>query len=159
MSLTSVLGYQKVNSFEDRDFDQLDLNAIFQEHAADTETTSLELRLDSDPSDEIEWSVGVYAMRDEGSRLDTFASGNQSSFAAAFGLGAAAAAVSTANTTEAAAGDYAIGVNPLAVPNIIAAYSACAAAGNCRAFLNPTTQRPVPFGEFVDAIDLSLIHI
>ena len=45
MSLTSILGYQKVNSFEDRDFDQLDLNALYQEHAADTETTSIELRL------------------------------------------------------------------------------------------------------------------
>ena len=158
MSLTSVLGYQKVNSFEDRDFDQLDLNAIFQEHAADTETTSLELRLDSDPSNDIEWSVGVYAMRDEGSRLDTFASGNQSSFAAAFGLGAAQKTVSEANTTEAAAGDYTIGVNPLAVPNIIQAYAACAAAGNCRAYMNPTTLRPVPFGEFVDSIDVANLN-
>ena len=112
MSLTSVLGYQKVNSFEDRDFDQLDLNALYQEHAADTETTSIELRLDSDSSNDITWSAGIYAMKDEGSRIDTFASGNQSSFAAAFGLGAAAAAVTAANPGNAA--DFAIGVNPLA---------------------------------------------
>jgi len=157
MSLTSVLGYQKVNSFEDRDFDQLDLNALYQEHAADTETTSIELRLDSDSSNDITWSAGIYAMKDEGSRIDTFASGNQSSFAAAFGLGAAAAAVTAANPGNAA--DFAIGVNPLAVPNIIAAYAACAAAGNCQAYLNPATPRPAAFGQFVTANDVQNLNL
>ena len=157
MSFTSILGFQKVNSFEDRDFDQLDLNAITQEHAADTETTSIELRLDSDSSNDITWSAGIYAMKDEGNRIDTFSSGNQSSFAAAFGLGAAASAVAAANPTAAAAGDYSIGVNPLAVPNIIAAYDACATAGDCTAYITPGTERP--FATLVTAQDVANLNL
>ena len=78
MILTTLLGYNKVNSGEERDFDATTINALNQGHHASSDSTTIELRLDSDPSIRTPWSVGLYGMRDHGYREDHFTS---------FGLG------------------------------------------------------------------------
>ena len=78
MTLTALLGYNKVNSGEERDFDATTINALNQGHHASSDSTTIELRLDSDPSIRTPWSVGLYGMRDHGYREDHFTS---------FGLG------------------------------------------------------------------------
>ncbi len=78
--LTTILGVSQVNSGEERDFDSIALDAVVQRHAAKTDTTSIELRLDSFDSAKYPWSVGLYAMRDHGFREDTFALGPDSMF-------------------------------------------------------------------------------
>ena len=78
--LTTILGASQVNSGEERDFDSISLDAVVQRHTAKTDTTSLELRLDSPDSAKYPWSVGLYGMRDHGFREDTFALGPDSMF-------------------------------------------------------------------------------
>ena len=63
-----------VNSGEEN-FDSLSLDAVVQRHTAKTDTTSIEVRLDSSDSVKYPWSVGVYGMRDHGFREDVFALG------------------------------------------------------------------------------------
>ena len=64
LSLTAILGFQKANSGEMRDFDSAAFDTMNQSHAAETETTTFELRLDSVTEGGIAWSAGVYAMLD-----------------------------------------------------------------------------------------------
>ncbi len=78
--LTTILGASHVNSGEERDFDSISLDAVVQSHTAKTDTTSIEVRLDSSDSAKYPWSVGLYGMRDHGFRQDTFALGPDSFF-------------------------------------------------------------------------------
>ena len=70
----ALFGYNKVNSGELRDFDATTINALNQGHHASSDTYSIELRLDSDPTIRTPWSVGLYGMQDYGYREDHFTS-------------------------------------------------------------------------------------
>ena len=124
--LTTVFGVTQINSGEARDFDATSLDALQQFHQAKTDTTTLEMRLDSDSSAKYPWTVGVYGMRDHGFRQDTFATGPQSIFA---GLSRALSvnATATAHSTTMAS-SYA---------DILAALNACVTNDNCGAFIAP----------------------
>jgi len=74
MSVTGLLGWNKINSGELRDFDGTSAAGLDQGHAAKSDTYSIELRLDSDPTVKMPWSVGLYGMRDHGTREDHFTS-------------------------------------------------------------------------------------
>ncbi len=153
--LTTILGASHVNSGEERDFDALSLDAVVQSHTAKTDTTSLELRLDSSDSAKYPWSVGLYGMRDQGFREDTFALGPDSFFSDFL--------VKTLSTLGA-------GLNPAAAPtdaDIEAALVACVASKNCPAIGKPPnpakgipptlrSDLPAPANQrvYVDALDL-----
>tara|TARA_B100000989_G_scaffold232177_1_gene178940 strand:+ start:64 stop:2661 length:2598 start_codon:yes stop_codon:yes gene_type:complete len=70
----ALFGYNKVNSGELRDFDATTVNALNQGHHASSDTYSIELRLDSDPTIRTPWSIGLYGMQDYGYREDHFTS-------------------------------------------------------------------------------------
>ena len=127
--LTTVFGVTQINSGEARDFDATSLDALQQFHNAKTDTTTLELRLDSDASAKYPWTVGVYGMRDHGFRQDTFATGPQSIFA---GLSRALSVfATTAAHSTTMASSYA---------DILAALNACVASASsapCAALAAP----------------------
>lgn len=144
ISLTALLGYQKANSGEVRDFDSFAADVMIQSHEADTETTTFELRLDSETDSGISWSAGLYAMQDEGTRSDNFSTG-PAGLPSAFVLLSAVRTVNTANGTS---------LNPLAnpadMPAVVSAIQACVVSADCPAFAAPSA--PVSRGTF-DAID------
>ena len=73
-TFSALFGYNKVNSGELRDFDATTIQALNQGHHASSDTYSIELRLDSDPTIRTPWSVGLYGMQDYGYREDHFTS-------------------------------------------------------------------------------------
>lgn len=123
--LTTILGVSQVNSGEERDFDSIALDAVVQRHTAKTDTTSIELRLDSFDSAKYPWSVGFYAMRDHGFREDTFALGPDSFFS---------------DTLVRNLSILGSGLNPAGThtdAQIEAALVACVASANCAAIGAP----------------------
>ena len=150
--LTTVFGATQINSGEARDFDATSLDALQQFHQAKTDTTTLEMRLDSDSSAKYPWTVGVYGMRDHGFRLDTFATGPQSIFA---GLSRALSVSAISSTNITMASSYA---------DILAALNACVTNDNCGAFIAPPSpanatgtlrSTVMPARANIDAIDVN----
>ena len=148
--LTTVFGVTQINSGEGRDFDATSLDAIQQFHRSKTDTTTLELRLDSDASAKYPWTVGVYGMRDHGHREDTFSTGPASIFAVGFGKGLAVAATAPAHNTTMAS-SYAV---------VKTALEACVVSGDCVAYAKPgapPTARSalLPARTYIDQIDVN----
>jgi len=148
--LTTVFGVTQINSGEARDFDATSLDALQQIHSSKTDTTTLELRLDSDDSAKYPWTVGVYGMRDHGHREDTFSTGPDSIFAIGFGKGLAVAATAPAHSTTMAS-SYA---------DIKTALEACVVSGDCVAYAKPgapPVARSVvlPARTYIDQIDVN----
>jgi outer membrane receptor protein involved in Fe transport len=150
--LTTVFGATQINSGEARDFDATSLDALQQFHQAKTDTTTLEMRLDSDSSAKYPWTVGVYGMRDHGFRQDTFATGPQSIFA---GLSRALSVSAISSTNITMASSYA---------DILAALNACVTNDNCGAFIAPPSpanatgtlrSTVMPARANIDAIDVN----
>ena len=144
--LTTVFGVTQINSGEARDFDATSLDALQQLHSSKTDTTTLELRLDSDASAKYPWTVGVYGMRDHGFRQDTFATGPDSIFAGLSKAVSVAATAAAHSTTMASS--YA---------DVLAALNACATSANCAAFAAPGVARStvMPARANIDAIDVN----
>ncbi len=152
--LTTILGASHVNSGEERDFDALSLDAVVQRHTAKTDTTSIEVRLDSSDSAKYPWSVGLYGMRDHGFREDTFALGPDSFFS---------------NFLVRTLAVLGTGLNPATATDaqIDAALAACVQSANCAAIgappnpakgtpAIPRSALPAPANQrvFIDALDL-----
>ena len=153
MTLTTLLGYNKVNSGEERDFDATTINALNQGHHASSDTATIELRLDSDPSIRTPWSVGVYGMRDHGYREDHFTS---------FGLGVPNFISFGAGAFAYIAGNpgTAISMQTASLPanaNTIGTWLQNCVTNNsqCQAYALPGTARPAITGrEYVDQYDV-----
>ena len=152
-TVTTIIGATKTNSAELRDFDATSAAALTQGHHSMTNSTSLEVRIDSDDSVKYPWSVGLYGLRDQGYREDNFSSFPQSVQNVLFGYGAAVAAVNLANGTSLAPtqGNYAA---------VLSAYQTCATLGTCQAFYagggNPVQRvAQMTGGQFVTAQDVS----
>ena len=145
--LTTVFGVTQINSGEARDFDATSIDALQQRHSSKTDTTTLELRLDSDASAKYPWTVGVYGARDHGHREDTFSTGPGSIFGVGFGKGLAVAATASAHSTTMAS-SYAV---------VLAALNACVASADCAAFAKPGTLRStvLPARANIDQIDVN----
>ena len=120
-TLTTIIGATKTNSAELRDFDATTAAALTQGHHSMTNSTSIEVRIDSDDSVKYPWSVGLYGLRDQGYREDNFTSFPQSVQNVLFGFGAAGAAVGLAPAPP----NYA---------NILSAMQACVISGDCQAY-------------------------
>ena len=144
--LTTIIGASAVNSGEERDFDSLSLDAVVQRHTAKTDTTSIEVRLDSSDSVKYPWSIGLYGMRDHGFREDVFALGPASFFSHGLVRG-----VSIASTA-------ALGITPASTSaQILKALQDCESAGTCAAFAAPGVPRAavVPTRATIDQIDIN----
>ena len=141
-SVTAILGANKVNSGELRDFDATTVMGITQGHDSSTNTTTLEIRVDSDDSVKYPWSVGVYGSRDQGYRRDEYKTFMGSVQNVAFGFAAAARAVGLAPA-------------PANYPAILAAMNTCVTNGNCQAYVTPAVARTAQMGgQFVNANDV-----
>ena len=142
-TVTAILGANKVNSGELRDFDATSLAGLTQSHNSSTNTTSVEIRIDSDDSAKYPWSVGLYGARDHGYRSDNFTSFPGSVQNVLFGFAASATAVSLAPT-------------PANYPAILAAMNTCVTSGTCQAYVTPTVARTAQMGgQFVNANDVT----
>ena len=152
-TVTTIIGATKTNSAELRDFDATSAAALTQGHHSMTNSTSLEIRIDSDDSVKYPWSVGLYGLRDQGYREDNFTSFPQSVQNVLFGYGAAVAAVNLANGTS-------LAPTPPNYAAVLSAYQTCATLGTCQAFLQgggAPVQRVAQMtgGQFVTAQDVS----
>lgn len=158
--VTGILGVTKVNSGELRDFDATSANALTQGHNASTDTATVEVRIDSDDSVKYPWSIGLYALRDDGYREDEFTSFPQSVQNILFGF--AASANATGNMPP----------NPAQFGTVLSAMQACVATPNsCAAFYQPGVPRVTSSanggaalaaatgGEFVTATDLANLQL
>ena len=148
-TVTGILGASKVNSGELRDFDATSANALTQGHNSMTNTTTLEIRIDSDDTVKYPWSIGLYGSRDQGYREDEFTSFPESVQNILFGYAASVSAVNLANGTS-------LAPVPANYPAVLAAMQTCATAGTCQAFYTNTVQRPAVFtgGQFVGQQDV-----
>ena len=151
LSLTAILGFQKANSGEMRDFDSAAFDTMNQSHAAETETTTFELRLDSVTEGGIAWSAGVYAMLDEGTRLDNFSTGADSA-SHAFKIGGDVKTVNEKNGTT-----LDPTTNPADMLSVLEALQACITNDNCPAYASPIA--PAPRGTNYNATDLSVLQM
>ena len=111
-----------------------------------TNSTSIEVRIDSDDSVKYPWSVGLYGLRDQGYREDNFTSFPQSVQNVLFGFGAAGAAVGLAPAPP----NYA---------DILSAMQACVVSGDCQAYYaggaNPVARTAAMVGgQFVTQQDV-----
>ena len=170
MSVTGLLGWNKINSGELRDFDGTTAPGLDQGHAAKSDTYSIELRLDSDPTIKMPWSVGLYGMRDHGTREDHFTS---YAFGVpnfiSFGAGAMAyirgnnGAPVVVNGTPVLTSDAASGAitmaSAAAPPNqaLIGAWLQACVDNNsqCQAYGTPAVARPAVTGrQYIDQYDV-----
>lgn len=175
----ALFGYNKVNSGELRDFDATTVNALNQGHHASSDTYSIELRLDSDPTIRTPWSIGLYGMQDYGYREDHFTSfGFGVPNFLAFGAGAFAyiqgnnPVTTTVNgapfyTSDAASGSVTMptAATPTNIGLIATWLTNCVSSGTCQAYARPAiapgnaTQRHIfennAARQFIDANDLA----
>ena len=142
-SVTAILGANKVNSGELRDFDATSLPGLNQSHDSSTNTTTLEIRIDSDDSIKYPWSVGLYGARDQGYRSDNFTSFPLSVQNALFGASANATAYNIANgfsTIDGTTGVITNGASALMptaanYATILAGLNTCVTNANCQAYV------------------------
>ncbi len=147
-TITALIGHNKVNSGEMRDFDATTIEALNQGHSAKSDTTSIELRLDSDPNIETPWSIGLYGMRDHGYRNDSFNSytfGIPTFIVAGANIAAYNAANSSSPVTLAAS----------SIPTVATWLAGCVVSQDCQAYATPEAPRPAISGrQYIDAQDL-----
>ena len=153
MTLTTLLGYNKVNSGEERDFDATTINALNQGHHASSDSATIELRLDSDPSIRTPWSVGLYGMRDHGYREDHFTSfGLGVPNFISFGAGAFAYIVGNPGTTISMQ-TASLPANALTIGTWL--QNCVTNNSQCQAYALPGTARPAITGRgYVDQYDV-----
>ena len=78
--LTVLVSTNQNQGFELKDFDSTKAKSFVQGMEQKTNQSSIELRWNSKPEDEIQWVAGVYSFLDYGDRFDTFRTGPDSVF-------------------------------------------------------------------------------